>query len=394
MKGLWSRKGAAGKTPAQAGAPDSRVNRRIVILLAVMTAITVLSVLYGYHAASSHEPGMQEIAVLSTNELTCGGDFTFYYYLGLAEDSTAAEKRAVRALYSQAAADAYQLFSAEVEFSDCRNLRYISAHRNEDVSIDSALYEALALMEDSGTRYHYLAPLYGTYISLFQCGSAYEAIQYDPFQNPDVRAFFEETITYTNDPSHIQLELLGNDTVRLHVSDAYLRFAEENGIEQFVDLFWMKNAFAADYIANVFMEQGYSRGILVSRDGFVRKFDNTQGAELDFVLSHREGLTVSTLKTLRFAQAVSIVYLHDYPLGEADQSRYYVCEDGSLRFPFVDTASGLCTSAVPELAASAQELSCAALALKLAPVYISEDLDRAALQRLEGEGITVYSYAS
>ena len=43
-----------------------------------------------------------------------------------------------------------------------------------------------------------------------------------------------------------------------------------------------------------------------------------------------------------------MVYLHDYPLGGGN---YYVREDGTILSPFVDTADGLCKSALPELAA-------------------------------------------
>lgn len=372
--------------------PENRVKLRTVLLI-LAVLIAVGSFVYGINALFSKEPGMQEITALSTGKLSCGNDFTFYYYLGAGETSATAEQKKVRSVYSQAAVDAYQLFSADAEFEDCKNLWYINQHTNEEIPVDPALYKALALLEESGTRCHYLAPVYALYFSLFQCQYDQETAAYDPVVNEDLWAFYSETTRYINDAAQIRLELLGNNTVRLRVSEDYLRFANENGITCFVDLFWMKNAFAADYIAEILAENGYTRGILVSHDGFVRHLGGAPGTEFSFTLSHRDGMMISNFETLRFSTAVSLVYLHDYPLGDADAGNYYVREDGAIRFPYIDPADGLCKSAIPEIAASSAEMGCAEIALKLAPLYISNTLDEARLQALELEGLTLYYYS-
>ena len=76
-----------------------------------------------------------------------------------------------------------------------------------------------------------------------------------------------------------------------------------------------------------------------------------------------------------------MVYLHDYPLGGGN---YYVREDGTIRSPFVDTADGLCKSALPELAAWSSSRSCGEILLEIAPLYIADTLDEKALASLDG----------
>lgn len=85
--------------------------------------------------------------------------------------------------------------------------------------------------------------------------------------------------------------------------------------------------------------------------------------------------------------------MRDYPLGDADAGNYYVFEDGTVRFPYIDPADGYCKSAIPELAAVSTEMGCAELVLKLAPLYIADALDQAGLQALAREGIAVYDYS-
>ncbi len=389
MKLFFGRRQSEERQTERIEISEDRVKLRIVIFV-VMLFIAVASFAYGINSLFSSEPGVQEVTVPSSSGLSCGDEFTFYYYLGAGEASATEEQKAIKALYSQAAVDAYQLFSTDMEFEDCRNLWYINEHVNEEIEVDPALYEAFVLLEGSGTRYHYLAPMYEMYSSLFNCEYDSEALDFDPYLNANLCEFYEDTVVFTGDPNEIELELLGNNTVRLSVSDDYLRFAAENGISRFIDLFWMKNAFIADYIAGLFLENGYTKGTLISCDGFVRCLDDAPGTEFSLTLSHRDGITVSTSETLRFTYAVSIVYLKDYPLGNGDEGSYYVWEDGTIRFPYIDPADGLCKSAIPEVAASSSALSCAELALKIAPIYISDALDETALQALAQEDITVY----
>lgn len=368
--------------------PENKLKLRTALVIALIV-LAVASFAFGINSLVGTDAGMAEITVLS-GEMNAGDDFTFYYNLGFGGADATDERREVRSLYSQAATDALEIFSSDVEAEGGGNLYYLNSRPNEDVAVDGALYSALEQLEGSGTRYHYLAPLYEQYYAMFNSASDPEAAEYDPRLNDAQAEFFSQIAAFASDSGEIALELLGDNKVRLHVSEEYMRFAEANGVTTFIDLTWMKNAFIADYIAQELIDAGYTHGALISDDGFMRCLDDETGAEYSFTFSHRDGTTITNLSTLQFSGTVSIAYLHDYPLESGNSGGYYLYSDGTLRSAFLDTADGLDRSCVPELAAYSFEDGCAGLALKLAPVFISSDLDMNELAELEKDGITVY----
>lgn len=368
--------------------PENKLKLRTALVIALIV-LAVASFAFGINSLVGTDAGMAEITVLS-GEMNAGDDFTFYYNLGFGGADATDERREVRSLYSQAATDALEIFSSDVEAEGGGNLYYLNSRPNEDVAVDGALYSALEQLEGSGTRYHYLAPLYEQYYAMFNSASDAEAAEYDPRLNDAQAEFFSQIAAFASDSGEIALELLGDNKVRLHVSEEYMRFAEANGVTTLIDLTWMKNAFIADYIAQELIDAGYTHGALISDDGFMRCLDDETGAEYSFTFSHRDGTTITNLSTLQFSGTVSIAYLHDYPLESGNSGGYYLYSDGTLRSAFLDTADGLDRSCVPELAAYSFEDGCAGLALKLAPVFISSDLDMNELAELEKDGITVY----
>ncbi len=368
---------------------DKHVKLRTALLIALV-CITLASMLFGLNALIGAKAGMQEITLDATGAFECCKYFTFYYDIGADGSSPAAQKKALRSLYSKAVTESYQLFCADAEYEDVINLSYINSHPNTDIKVPHALYEALSTLENSGTRYHYLAPAYELYASLFRCSDDEEAASYDPAQNAGLRAFFIQCAAYANDPACVGLDLLGDDTMRLSVSDEYMRFALDNAISRYIDLLWLKNAFCTDYIAAALRENGYTRGTVISYDGFICHLGDAPETRFDYTFSHRQGNVIANWKTLSFAHPVSIVYLHDYPFGYEDEDNYYVYGSGETVFPFVDVTDGMYKCAVPEIVACSSDMSLAELALSIAPVFIADTLDAQALDTLESGGIDVY----
>lgn len=367
--------------------PEGRLGLRLALVI-VLIALAVGSFALGIGSIFSTEPGLAEISALS-GEMNAGSDFTFYYYLGYGGEDATDERRALRSLYTEAATQALALFSAEIESGE-GGLYYLSRHPNEEVRVDAALYSALETLEASGTRYHYLAPLYEQYRALSSSGSDAEAAQYDPRLDAAQGEFFAQTAAYASDEAAVGLELLGEGRVRLRVSEDYLAFARENGIGAFLSLGWMENAFVADYLAGVLAGAGYTRGALISEDGFMRCLDAETGTEYTFDFTHREGNTVTSLAQLHFSGNVSLACLRDYPAAGSGAEGYYQYADGALRSPYLDAADGLDRCCAPELCAYSFDTGCAALALALAPVFIADTLDMGALETLEIAGISVY----
>ena len=368
--------------------PEGRLGLRLALVIGLI-ALAVASFALGINSLVSTDAGLTEITALS-GEMNAGGRFTFYYYLGYGGADAGDEKRELLGVYTEAATDALGLFCAGVETTGAGGLYWLSRRPNEELHVDAALYSALEQLEASGTRYHYLAPLYEQYHALCSSVGDEEAEQYDPRLDAAQAEYYAECAAFASDGAAVDLELLGDGKVRLRVSDEYLAFARENGISCFVDLGWMENAFIADYLAGTLEAAGFTRGALISEDGFMRCLDTETGSEYAFDFTHREGGEVTVLSTLRFAGRVSIACLRDYPAEGSGGEGYYMYEDGTLRSPFLDVSDGLDSCAAPELCGWSEDAGCAAIALELAPIFIADALNVEAVEALENEGITVY----
>ena len=370
--------------------PEGRIKLRIALLV-IALIIAVGSFGYGINALLTTEPGVMEITVSDGGEMTCGDDFSFVYDLGAGETSATEEKKALTKLYSESCIAAYRIFNAEAEYEDHKNLCYINAHVNEVIEVDPALYGALMLLEDAGVRYHYLAPVYELYRSLFLSEEP-EAAEYDPYRNEVLKTFFAEAAAYAADPGAVSLEFLDGNMIVLHVSDAYLRFAEENDFDRFLDFFWLNNAFIIDYIADELTAKGYVNGSLISEDGFVRQLRDADEAVTAVPFLHRGEEGVFLLETLPLTGRISVVQLRDYPAESAELGYYFVREDGSCLPPYIDARSGLPKCALPELIAFSEDASCAKIAVEAAKIFIAETFDEAALHALSKDGIDAYYF--
>ena len=217
----------------------------------------------------------------------------------------------------------------------------------------------------------------------------------------------------------MNLELLGEGRVRLFVSREYLAYAQENGIDSFIDFYWMKNAFVADYLAESLIEAGYTRGSISSYDGFVRNLDG-RDVSYSFNLYDRVApgeaasreetgdeagqgqgpdgagtdAQILRLATLQYKGPASLVYLRDYPVTSMDQ-RYYRMADGQMRTAYIDPRDGLCHSSLGSLVSYSYSstLGCADVLLSVLPVYMADAFDPEAAEALAEGGESADSRA-
>lgn len=360
--------------------------RRLRLILAVAFLIVgVLLIAYSASNLSAKDPGWHEIEV-NSSELNCGGEFVFLYCLGAGDASATAENKALTACYSNAAEHAFQLFTNDVEYEDFHNIYYIGRHPNEEMEVDSVLYRAFSLMQESGNRSLYLAPIYEQYNGLFHCTEEYQTLDYDPYRNPDVADYYARIAQFANDARMINLELLGENRICLRVAQEYLVFASENEIESLIDFYWMKNAFIVDYLAEEILSAGYSRGCISSVDGFIRNLDQS-GENYAYTFYDRKASTIYPAASIQYRGPSSIVYLRDYALNSAQWQYYYAYSNGEFRTPYIDAQDGLCKSASSDLVCYSREPGCGEILLKMMPVYITETLHSDSLSELAGEGI-------
>lgn len=332
------------------------------------------------------QSGWQEIKVTDSAEASCKDDFTLLYELGADGASASAEKKALDMLYSEACVTAYRLFTNDGLFADTHNMRYINDHPNETVAVDPALYRAFSQVAASGDRTMYLGPVADYYGNVFDCQEDWQTADFDPAQNDDIRAWYAECAAYGNDPDAVELELLGEGQVCLHVSEEYIAFAQAEEITDFIDFGWMKNAFILDYLADALAEHNFTNAVLSSFDGFVRNLDE-RDTVLGFNVFDRMPEGVLPAAVMQYAGRRCFVSLRDYPANGQDSRRYYEMDDGRVLTAYLDPADGLARCAAQSLTAYSDELSCGELALKMAPVYVAESLGETALSALAEEGI-------
>ncbi|MCM1182394.1 MAG: hypothetical protein NC337_03365 [Roseburia sp.] len=355
----------------------------VTALLLVIGLAALSYALYSYFAVPA---GWQELSADSAAGVIGSDELVFLYELGSGETSAAEEKKALTALYTESLQTAYQLFNNDMEFDGVHNVRYLNRHPNETVEIDGLLYQAFALAQRYDSRYLYLAPVYAVYDNIFYCGDDSELVNFDPNLNAEISAEFAVLTAFAGNPEEVSLRLLGDNQVCLAVSEEYLRYAAENGIEDFVDFYWMKNAFIVDYLAERMLANGYCAGCISSYDGFIRNFD-TRGTQYSFELYNRADGTVYQVDTMEYQGPRSIVYLRDYPMNGLDGRHYYELADGGQRMVYLDWRDGRCKSALSNLVSYSETLGCAEILLQTAPIYIAEDFQEEALEALAEEGI-------
>lgn len=369
---------------------EDRVGLRLVLLvvLIVMAGVAFAGAVSGLFSPRS---GWQAIQVNTSAGPTCGDEFTFLYDLGSSGAVLHAESRELTDLYSQACRKAFQVFHTLESFEGVTNLRDINLHPNETLTVDEALYRALETVKESGDRTVYLGPVYARYGDLFHCTDESQLLDFDPYLSGEVRESYAADAAFAGDPQAVDVRLLGNGQVCLYVSEEYLAYARREGIDTFLDFGWLKNAFIADYLAEVLTENGYTNGSISSYDGFSRCLDSRGVTYAQNIYDRVDGV-IYPAAVMEYTQPMSLVSLRSYPINEQDRERFYPLKSGEIRTMYLDPADGLCRSAVQDLLCYSKTASCAETALRAASVYVADALDTQAVKGLADGGVySVYS---
>ena len=367
---------------------EQHVGRRLLIAAALL-AFGALCIAYGVTQCNAVSAGWTEVAADKNVDTEIAGEFALLYELGAAGTDATSERKALTVAYSDALEHAGQLFSSRVEYEGVVNLAYLSAHPNEVFTVDAELYAAFELLERYGSRDIFMAPIFDDYLSIFMATDDVEVGYFDPRTNAEVRAYFDEVLAFVQDPEAISLELLGDGKVRLRVSDAYLAFCKANGIERVLDLGWLTNAFVVDVVADALVAKGFTHGCISSFDGFARNLDTRADVGYALGVFDRQGGVARLAATMTYpTETKSLITWRTYGLESTyDSLRWYETADGVMYHPYLDPVDGLCRAALPQLVTCSATLGCAEMALIVAPVYIADELDAAALDALAARGI-------
>ncbi len=313
-------------------------------------------------------------------------DFVFQYYLGAEGGDTRAENRTVTALYNQSAEKVSRLFDEIRDFDGIVSIHTINGSPNTELEIDEVLYEVFSVFSRYNSRYLYAAPIYSRYENLFYCADDSMLSDFDPIINGEIREEYKNTSRYANDPAMIDLKLLGDNKIKLFVSDEYLSYAEKEGITNFIGLCWLKNAFEIDYIADTMIRNGFTHGTISSAGGFIRNFDT--GSEyyaLNVFDDTDEGIFLAA--SMNYRGERSIVSMRSFPINDSERRRYYVLQNGEIRTVYLDIFDGLPKSSVNTLISYSEEKSCGEVLLEIMDIYISDIFDQSKLSALTDKDI-------
>lgn len=355
------------------------------IAIVVLLSIAVVAIMTGLMSVLNTEPGWQTVEV-SSDQPNCSSEFTLMYDFSDADGAATAQFRQLTSLYTETTEKAYRIFSPDVLEAGLYNVAYLNAHVNETVTVEEPLYRALTLVEQYADRHVFLDPAMTEYNRVFLCETEGEAALYDPARNPETTQWLGELAQYVNDPEMVSIETLGENQVRLNVSDAYLAFAEGNGIETFLDFGWMTNAFIADYLADVLIENGFTCGYLASYDGFTRNLDG-RGDGYSFNLFDRKDTGINMPAQMQYSGPMSIVFLRDYPMVELDRWHYFAFESGEVVTAMLDPKDCMSKSSAHNLVSYSEDLGCGEILLRTAPLFVADRLDTQKLIAMAEDGV-------
>ena len=342
---------------------NKKLRQILVVVLLVVAAVAITA---GIMSLLNKDAGWQRVEV-TTAERNSSQNFLFrYQFSGSGANATMLHKQ-ISALYTEACEKTYRLFTAEEAVEGINNMHYLNTHPNEVVQVDSLLYQAFEKLE--GTRYVYLGPAYAYYDNVIFNTADAMVSQLDPETNEESEAYLAQIAAFASDENAVQLELLGNNQVKLTISQEYLAFAQENEIDRFLDFSYLANAFIIDYLADVMIRAGYTQGYLVSNDGYTRNLD--QGNTYNFNLFDRVENLVYPAGVMEYRGPVSMVFLKDYPTADSDAS-YRVNGDHFIH-THVDVADGLYKAGVANFVGYSYDTGCADVLLKILPRFITEE---------------------
>lgn len=363
---------------------------RRAILTLIFVAIAIASFSYAVWQLNNADSGWTEIKVDSTSDVNLGDSFTLEYNLGQNGVSSTAEKKALTPVYSQAMVNYYRLFSHNNIYKDVNNLYYISCNPETEIVVDEDLYYVFEMLKKYDNRAIYLGPALSYYTAIFNSTSDSEAEAYDPSKDSEIMSFVTKVAGYAADPESIDLELLGDNKVILHISDEYKAFCQDNEVTELLNLGWLKNAFVADLTADKLEEAGLTNGYLSSVDGFTVNLSK----DTDFTLSiyDESDNNIISMGDYSYKGPKNIVWLKNFLATKEDVGNFYMYQDGSEVSYYIrsDGISDTGTCSL-YLYSDANISTCADMVLSAYDTFLNADsnemLDGELLDKLADTGI-------
>lgn len=334
-----------------------------IVAAVLLLVIGAVGITVGIMSLLNKETGWQRVQA-NVQERNCSEYFMLQYnFAGSGAEATAVNNQ-LQAAYGEACVKAYQLFTPDEAIDGVENIYYVNHHPNEVVTVDPVLYGALEKVADS--PWIYLGPAYAHYNNIIFSAEESMVPALDPVQSGEAAEYVGTIAEFAADRNAVKLELLGNNQVRLAVSQAYLDFAAKEEFDIFIDFAYMTNAFIIDYLADTLISRGLTDGYLVSADGFTRNLDSKH--KFSFNIFDRVENIVYPAAVMEYQGPISIVFLKDYTTGNSDVNYREV----GNRFVhlMVDPSDGFYRTAEENLVSYSYDTGCADVLLKVLPGFV------------------------
>lgn len=336
------------------------------IAVVALLVIGIVGITVGVVNFLNNDTGWQVVQI-TTEERSCSENFILQYnFSGTGAEATVVNRK-LESTYEEACVKAYQLFTPDEDVDGVNNVYYVNHHPNEVITVDPVLYAAFEKLE--GTPWLYLGPAYAHYYNIIL--GAEEALidALDPNVSQEAKSYVGKIAEFAADRNQVRLELLGDCQVKLHVSEEYLEFADEEEIENFIDLAYLTNAFTIDYLADMLTAQGLTEGYLVSVDGYTRNLESR--SKFNFSVFDREGNVIYPAGVMEYQGPISMVYLKDYPTADSETS--YRANGDRIIHLFADPVDGVYRTSTENLISYSYDAGCADVLLQMLPSFVGSD---------------------
>lgn len=331
-------------------------NPRLRLLLFITALVLAAGAFFfAFRNLFTVEAGWTELQVNGSSGITVAEDFMLQVELGADQDAPLTERKLLTEVYTNAAREAYTLYTAQDQEENINNLWYINRHPGEEIQVNPKLYRALKHNLAAG-NWMYLGPVYEVWDSVWFSQTDEEAAVADPRKDADLAGFVKRVSGYINS-GDITLELREDSKVCLTISEEYKAFGEENGITRWLDFGWQKNAYVIDDLADALTAKGWQKAVLSSKDGFIRCLDGRGSFAMNVYAETEAG--IGQIAEAGYQGPAALLMLLPAPGGERSHSYRY--RDGTLRTAWISPKDGLDVRPVDGLAAYAEEGGCAEL---------------------------------
>ncbi len=232
---------------------------RVVLLAILLVVIVVCAVIIVNQMKT--KSGIQKISNDSAVHKGELSDFSLNYYLD--EDNIARNQILLEREYANAFDKIYELITPYEDINYIHNIKYINEHINEEIKIDSILYDYLKLVYELNPYYILQTPNYNFWKDIIYISDTKQRELLDPINNIDSK---NEIDYFINDSiNYISLDFLNDNIIKLNVDPNYKTICEDNMYISFNSFY---DAVIMDYIKKELNNNGHTDGYIASINGY------------------------------------------------------------------------------------------------------------------------------